>query len=81
MSITLVLNPRADPRFVALAQAIVADGVDAPADLQSRLRQDFPAAIVRARELDGEALSIWYVYRDGHWIPGAAGSPEENHHV
>ena len=81
MSITLVLNPRADPHFVALAQSIVADGVAEPRELQARLRQDYPGAIVRARELDGEAQSIWYVYRDGHWIPATGGPPEESHHV
>jgi hypothetical protein len=68
--ITLVLNPRDDARFVALAEGMVTDGVDSPLDLQARLRTDYPNAVVRARELDGEALSIWYVYRDGHWIPG-----------
>jgi hypothetical protein len=66
---TLVLNPRSDARFVAQAEAMVADGVDSPVDLQARLRKEYPDAIVRARDLDGEALSIWYVYRDGHWIP------------
>lgn len=80
MSITLVLNPRADAKFVALAEAIVADGVAEPLGLQARLRQEYPAAIVRARELDGEAQSIWYVYRDGHWIP-AVGPPEESNHA
>jgi hypothetical protein len=79
--ITLVLNPRDDPRFVALAKASVADGIDAPDELQARLRADYPGAIVRARELDGEAQSIWYVYRDGHWIGAAAGPPVEKQHV
>ena len=71
MSITLVLNPRSDQEFVALAEAIVAEGIAEPSELQARLRQDYRGAIVRARELDGEAQSIWYVYRDGHWIPAA----------
>ena len=81
MSITLVLNPRADQRFVALAEAIVADGVAEPLQLQARLRQEYPRAVVRARELDGEAQSIWYVYRDGHWIPAVGGPPEEDDHA
>lgn len=81
MPITLVLNPRDDGRFVALAEALVTDGIEAPIDLQTRLRADYPGAIVRARELDGEALSIWYVYRDGHWIPADGGPPEETHHA
>jgi hypothetical protein len=67
--ITLVLNPRDDARFVALAEGMVADGAESPFELQARLRQDYPDAVVRARDLDGEALSIWYVYRDGHWTP------------
>ena len=57
------------PRFVELAEAIVASGIATPAELQARLTHDHPNAVVRARELDGEAQSIWYVYRDGHWIP------------
>jgi hypothetical protein len=73
---TLVLNPRDEARFVELAEATVADGVGSPVELQARLRQDYPHAVVRARELDGEALSIWYVYRDGHWIPSGNGAAE-----
>ena len=78
MPISLVLNPRDDPRFVELAEAIVTDGIRVPAELQSRLRQAYPNAIVRARELDGEAQSIWYVYRDGHWIPAERGVAQES---
>jgi hypothetical protein len=73
MSTTLVVNPRDDSRFVALAEKLVADGVRSPDDLQQRLRREYPEAVVRARELDGEAFTIWYVYRDGHWV---SGSPE-----
>jgi hypothetical protein len=73
MSTTLVVNPRDDSRFVALAEKLVADGVRSPDDLQQRLRPEYPEAVVRARELDGEAFTIWYVYRDGHWV---SGSPE-----
>jgi len=39
--------------------------------LQRRLRDRFPRAIVRPRELAGERLEIWYVYRDGRWIRSA----------
>ncbi|HEY8635845.1 MAG TPA: hypothetical protein VIL81_01160 [Candidatus Limnocylindrales bacterium] len=76
MSTTLVLNPRDDVGFVALAEALASDGIDSPLELQERLRRDYPDAVVRARELTGEAFTIWYVYRDGHWIPGLAGAPE-----
>ena len=73
---TLILNPRHDAGFVAAAEAIVSNGVDSPSELEVRLRQRYPDALVRPRELAGEALTIWYVYRDGHWIPGPAAAPE-----
>jgi hypothetical protein len=76
VSPTLVLNPRYDAEFVAVAEAIVTNGVDLPGELQERLRETYPKAVVRARELNGEAFTIWYVYRDGHWIPGVASSPQ-----
>jgi hypothetical protein len=72
VSPTLVLNPRHDSDFVTLAEAIVSEGVDSPAALQDRLGTRYPNALVRARELNGETSTIWYVYRDGHWIPGTA---------
>lgn len=73
MSPTLVLNPRHDGVFVTLTEAIVAEGVGSPWELQERLSQQYPDVVVRARELDGESFTIWYVYRDGHWIPASAG--------
>jgi hypothetical protein len=76
MSTTLVVNPRDDTPFVALAERLVADDVRSPDQLQARLRQEYPEAVVRARELDGEAFTIWYVYRDGHWVSGSGGEPK-----
>lgn len=76
MSPTLVLNPRHDTEFVAVAEAIATNGVVLPSELQERLRETYPDAVVRARELNGEAFTIWYVYRDGHWTPGVASSPQ-----
>jgi hypothetical protein len=76
MSTTLVVNPRDDMPFVALAEGLVADGVRTPKELQDRLRREYPEAVVRARELDGEAFTIWYVYRDGHWVSGAPEQPK-----
>jgi hypothetical protein len=73
MSTTLVVNPRDDTPFVTLAEGLVADGVQTPNELQHRLRQEYPEAVVRARELDGESFTIWYVYRDGHWVSGSGG--------
>jgi hypothetical protein len=68
VSTTLVVNPRSDTVFVALAERVVADGIPSPEDLQQRLRQEYPDAVVRARELTGESFTIWYVYRDGYWV-------------
>ncbi len=76
MATTLVVNPRDDTPFVALAEKLVADGVRSPSELQDRLRQEYPEAVVRARELDGEAFTIWYVYRDGHWVSGSPDQPQ-----
>lgn len=75
MSTTLVVNPRDDSPFVALAEKLVAD-VHSPDELQERLRREYPQAVVRARELDGEAFTIWYVYRDGHWVTGSLEQPK-----
>jgi hypothetical protein len=76
MATTLVVNPRDDTPFVALAERLVADGVRSPGELQSLLRREYPDAVVRARELDGEAFTIWYVYRDGHWVSGSPEAPK-----
>jgi hypothetical protein len=73
MSTTLVVNPRDDTPFVTLAERLVADGVRSPDELQQQLRREYPEAVVRARDLDGEAFTIWYVYRDGHWVTGSPG--------
>jgi hypothetical protein len=76
MSTTLVVNPRDDTPFVALAERLVADGVRSTDELQHQLRREYPEAVVRARELDGEAFTIWYVYRDGHWVSGSPQQPK-----
>jgi hypothetical protein len=65
----LIINPRSDVRFVQLVAELTASGSTDPADLQSRLRAEFPDAIVRRRELSSEATEMWYVYRDGRWSP------------
>ena len=68
---TLVLNPPDDEDFRSAAIGLIDDGVLQPTRLQECLRQRFPQAIVRRRDLAGEHAQIWYVYRDGHWVrPG-----------
>jgi len=63
-----VINPRRDKEFVALVEA---EGPTAgsPGALEAALRQDYPRAVVRPRQLEGERSEIWYVYRDGTWVP------------
>jgi len=48
---------------------MVEGGVRDPAILQVRLRERYPNAVVRPRELSSESAVVWYVYRDGNWIP------------
>jgi hypothetical protein len=70
---TLAVNPRQDGRFEAAAAALLGEAV-LPTDLQRLLRADFPGAVVRARDLSGEAGTVWYVYRDGHWTGSGDGA-------
>lgn len=65
---TLVLNPADDEEFRSAANHLVENGFVEPTVLQDRLRVRWPRAIVRQRELAGERLQMWYVYRDGHWV-------------
>jgi hypothetical protein len=74
---TLILNPRHDARFVAVAEAIILEGVASPGKLQERLRRHYPQVVVRPRELTGEVLTVWYVYRDGYWTSSPEGTQEE----
>jgi len=65
----LIVNPRSDLRFAHLVAELTADAELKPSDLQARLRDDFPDAVVRPRELSSESTEVWYVYRDGRWTP------------
>jgi hypothetical protein len=66
---TLILNPRGDAEFEALARDLVTDGYRTPETLQVGLRSRYPQARVHARSLSGEFQVVLYVYRDGRWIP------------
>jgi hypothetical protein len=68
MKPTLVVNPADDGVFAAFAHVLVHDGAASIGELERRLRATYPQAAVHARELAGEPIVIWYVYRDGHWI-------------
>lgn len=64
---TFVINPRNDDEFEALVREAGADSRSAEA-LQAILRHNYPRAVVRPRQLEGERDEIWYVYREGAWI-------------
>ncbi|HEY7970357.1 MAG TPA: hypothetical protein VID95_10210 [Candidatus Limnocylindrales bacterium] len=67
----LVLNPPDDRDFTSLARRLVSEGVRTPDELEQRLHERHPSAVVRPRELAGEPAETWYVYRDGRWVPSA----------
>ena len=68
---TLVLNPPDDPAFEAFVTSAMDEPIEGPEQLQVQLRRRYPRSIVRRRDLVGERVQIWYVYRDGHWVrPG-----------
>jgi hypothetical protein len=69
----LIANPRSDSTFVAVAEALMKDGVPTADALQQGLRRHFPRAVVRPRELSGEQVTVWYAYRDGHWTRNGGG--------
>jgi hypothetical protein len=71
MSHVEFVNPREDVDFVALVDRLSAS-VDGPAELEEELRDTYPRAVVRARDLSGDVDDVWYVYRDGSWVPPAA---------
>jgi hypothetical protein len=65
-------NPRNDASFLA-AIARLLPYASTPRDLQRLLRQHYPEAVVRARELSSEPTVVWYAYRDGRWVPSIGG--------
>lgn len=64
---TLVLNPPDDREFEAFVMRIIGTSLRSD-ELEHGLRTRYPRAIVRPRDLAGERVQIWYVYRDGHWV-------------
>lgn len=72
----LFLNPADDPAFRRSVDVAMAEASIGPSDLQRRLREEFPRAVVRPRDLASERLAVWYVYRDGHWVSGGSSDPK-----
>ena len=64
-----------DQEFATFVRDSARD-TDGPAELQAALRDRYPRAVVRSRDLSGETTSVWYVYRDGRWSPPDAGAAE-----
>ena len=67
--ITVIRNPANDDEFAKAIEELLADGVARPDDAQVRLRERWPRAVVRPRELASEMTRVWYAYREGRWIP------------
>ena len=71
MAPLLIINPPSDAAFVSACQGALVDADSDPARLQAALRLRYPDVVVRPRELSGETITVWYVYRDGRWVsPG-----------
>ncbi len=70
MDIELVTNPRADEEFRTHARELLDLGARTPEALASALRERYPGSVVRARDIEGERRTVWYVYREGRWVSG-----------
>jgi len=62
----MIVNPIGDPEFSTFANAQL-EAASTVGELQALLRVRYPNSIVRPRELSGERILVWYVYRDGRW--------------
>jgi len=67
MAPMLITNPANDAGFRRFAEASLGDLVDTTT-LQAILQTRYPDTLVRARDLSGERIIVWYVYRDGRWV-------------
>jgi hypothetical protein len=63
---TLIVNPIGDRAFSDFANSLLAVA-SSVVELETLLRARYPHAVVHPRELSGERILVWYVYRDGHW--------------
>ena len=75
----LVINPRTDEAFVEYAHRLAADSAE-PETFQQRLRERYPKAVVRPRQLAGEPGNVWYVYREGRWTSEQATGGRRQRH-
>ena len=56
--------PTSDRAFAQAVRRAIAKGVESRRQLEDVLRSRYPRVRVRARELSGEPVTTWYVYRD-----------------
>ena len=69
---TLLVNPPTDMRLRAvLDEAMDERSPATPAALEALVRPLYPRLVVRARSLAHESVVVWYVYREGYWVPSA----------
>ena len=66
---TIIRNPPSDPAFEQAINEVLESGVVDAVAVQERLRERYPLAVVRPRALAGDVTPVWYVYREGRWIP------------
>jgi PAS domain-containing protein len=72
-ALRVITIPTDDAAFLEMANLLLqSDDAATPQAFEARLRRMFPRAVVRARELSGEAPA-WYVYRDGGWRASLGG--------
>ena len=64
----LIINPPSDEAFARVCHEALDLGSTSSTAFQVALRLQYPDAVVRPRELSGETIIVWYVYRDGHWV-------------
>ncbi len=65
----LFINPTDDDEFRSAVSVAFDPLSHTVVGLQAALRESYPRAVVRPRDLQGDAEVVWYVYRDGHWVP------------
>jgi hypothetical protein len=65
----LHLNPSDDEAFAGVVTRLLASGLRNPDEFERRLQVSYPGATVRPRDLAFEPFVMWYVYRDGRWVP------------
>jgi hypothetical protein len=64
------VNPPTDARLRETLDAMLDERAPAtPAELEALARPMYPRLVVRARSLEHESMIVWYVYREGYWVP------------